>query len=205
MTTPYIKFLNLTYVKRMPPRDLCKGFRECYNAILRAIVVNPIIAGVCMGIPTYFLLSVIAFQESVLVFASSMSVRSTVSGPFFTLLTFTILAWIVELVGIRWKLPNLLNICAFGHAAVGSWWIVNLVILSFTGWYYVPFRLMFGLLSALIVPSIIWHITGDIIRAYKRKLVDDIENYNQTLAQQTELITDTDVGKFSEEIHVNIR
>jgi hypothetical protein len=189
----------------MPPRDLCKGVRECYNAILRAIVVNPIIAGACMGIPTYFLLSAIAFQDSVLVFASSMAVRSTVSGPFFTLLTFTILAWIVELVGIRWKLPNLLNICAFGHAAVGSWWLVNLVILSFAGWYYVPFRLMLGLLSALIAPSMIWHITGDIIRAYKQKLIEEIANYNQTLTQRTELITETSAENYSEEIHVNIR
>jgi hypothetical protein len=175
----------------MPPRDLCRGFRECYGAVLRAVVMNPIVAGICMGIPTYFLLSAIAFQDSVIVFAENFAMRRSISAPFYTVLTFTILAWILELVGIRWKLPNLLHICAFGHSAVGSWWLVNLFILFFTGWYYIAMSLMFKLLFALLTPSIIWHITGDIIRAYKTKLIEEIAVHNNTLARQQHILTDT--------------
>jgi hypothetical protein len=172
------------------PRDLCKGFRECYNAILRAIVINPVIAGICMGIPTYFLLSILIFQRTTLVFVSEYAyIQNTVTGPFYTLLSFTILAWCVELIGIKWMMPNLLNICAFCHAAVGSWWLVNLTIVFFAGWSYIPFHLMFTVIVALAAPSIIWHTTGDIIRAYKRKLVDTIALHRQSLAQQSEAFT----------------
>lgn len=169
------------------PRDLCKGFRECYNAVLNAIVMNRIVAGICMGLPTYFLLSAILFQRSVITFLPErVYIENSVSGPFYTLLSFTILAWILELIGIKWVLPNLLNICAFCHAAVGSWWLVNLIIVFFAGWSYIPFTLMFTVLFALATPSIIWHITGDIIRAYKRKIINTIANHNQALAQQSE-------------------
>ena len=51
----------------------------------------------------------------------------------------------------------------------------------------------------------IWHITGDIIRAYKQKLIEEIANFNRSLTQQTELITETSAEKYSEEIHVNVR
>jgi hypothetical protein len=51
-------------------RDLC-------NAILRAIVMNPILAGICIAIPTYFLMS--AF------------IQTTSMGQFYTLLAVTIL------------------------------------------------------------------------------------------------------------------
>jgi hypothetical protein len=175
------------------PRDLCKGVRECYTAILRAVVMNSWIAGACMGLPTYFLLAGISFQSSLITLYPGYShVVTSASGPFYTVFTFTVLAWLVELAGIRWKLPNLLHMCAFGHAAVGSWWLVNLVILFFAGWYYIAFGMMWKLLSALIAPAVIWHITGDIIRAYKQKLLDEIANHQAALAQQGEAFTGRD-------------
>ncbi len=179
----------------MPPRDLCKGFRECYKAVMKAVVLNPIVAGFCMGIPTYFLLSGLLFKDSILVFTpESQYLQNSVSGPYYTLLAFTILAWFIELLGIKFKMPNLLSLCAFCHAAIGSWWLVNFVIIFFAGWSYIAFRLMWVVLMGLLTPSVIWHITGDIIRAYKKKLIDEIAGQCVALAQQEIAFRDVEIG-----------
>ena len=165
------------------PRDLCRGFRECYTAVLKAVVMNPIVAGVAMGIPVYFLLSALLWQGSIVQFMPEfIYVQQNASAPFYTVLGFTTFAWILELVAIKMMLPNILGICAFCHSAIGSWWLVNLVVLFFVGWAYVPLRLMFILLLSVMSPAIIWHITGDIMRAYKRKLIDEIAAHHTGLA-----------------------
>ncbi len=171
----------------MPPRDLCKGCRECYSAIMTAIVQHPHIAGLMMGIPVYFLLSLLIFQDTLLIVSKEYAyIHQTASAPYYTLLSFTAIGWCIELVSIRWMLPNILNICAFGHSAIGSWWLVNFGILIFAGWSYIPLRIMPILLVGVLTPSVIWHITGDIIRAYTRKLVQEIELQHTALALQTE-------------------
>lgn len=167
----------------MPPRDLCRGFRECYAAVLKAVVASPIVAGFAMGIPVYFLLSALLWQGSIIQFMPEfVYVQNNASAPFYTILGFTIFAWLLELIGMKWTLPNLLGICAFCHSAIGSWWLVNFIILFFAGWSYVPLRLMTILLLSVITPAIIWHITGDILRAYKRKLIDEIASHHRGLA-----------------------
>ena len=177
-----------------PPRDLCRGFRECYNAVLNAVVANPVVAGLFMGIPTYFLLTALSMQGTIITFyPESIYIQNTVNSPFFTLLGFSVGAWLLELASIRWKLPNLMNICAFGHSAVGSWWLVNLTIIFFAGWQYIPFRLMFIVLLGFMAPAIIWHITGDVIRAYTQKLVYEIAQGRQALSQQTEQLGESKV------------
>jgi hypothetical protein len=167
------------------PKDLCKGCRECWNGILRAIVSNPYIAGLCMGIPTYFLSFALIFQDSMVVFLPEYYyIKTSATGPFFTLYGFTILSWIIECIGIKLVLPNLLSTCAFFHSAIGSWWFINLFIVLFAGWAYIPMRMMFVVLIGVLTPSIIWHLTGDIIREYKRKLINEITLNSQSMANQ---------------------
>lgn len=166
------------------PKDYCKGCRECYNGILHAIVKNPIIAGIMMGIPSYFLLSALLFDGSTIIYPELYALKSNITAPFYTLMTFTIVSWIVELIGIKLMLPNLLNLCAFGHSAVGSWWLVNFGILLFAGWSYLPVRMMFIFMLSILTPAIVWHITADIIRQYKEKLIDQIHLQSQALAAQ---------------------
>lgn len=154
-----------------------------------AIVQSPVIAGVLMGLPVYFmLLCIAAFHSNLYVYVN----YTTSTGPIYTLFAFTLVGWIIELIGIRWTLPNLLHICAFSHAAIGSWWLVNFVILFFAGWSYLPANLMTIALIGLLAPSGIWHVTGDIIRAYKKKLIAQIENHHRALAQQAEAFTASD-------------
>ena len=157
-----------------------------------AIVKSPVIAGAMMGIPVYFLLFCLAGYNTRL-YTYIQYVPST--GPFYTLLAITVAGWCIELVGIKMMLPNLLHMCAFGHAAIGSWWLVNFVILFFAGWQYLPHDIMFIALIGFLVPSVIWHVTGDIVRAYTRKLIAEIDGHSRALAQQAEAFTADTVGE----------
>jgi len=178
------------------PKDYCKGCRECYGGILQAVVKNPIIAGIMMGIPSYFLLSAVLFDGTMIIYPELYAIKSNITAPFYTLMGFTIVAWLIELIGIKMMLPNLLNLCAFGHSAVGSWWLVNLGILMFAGWSYLPVKMVFLFMLSILTPAIIWHIAGDIIREYKRKLIEQINLQSQALAQQEiAFSSDETVGK----------
>jgi hypothetical protein len=170
---------------RRMPKDYCKGCRECYGAMLKAISQNPVVAAICMGIPTYFLLIVLMFQDTIIIFPTEYYyLRNTASTPFFTLLGFTIFAWVIEIIGVRWMMPNLLSICAFWTSAIGSWWLINFFILIFAGWSYIPAKVLFTVLIGILVPSFLWHFTGDIIRDYKQKLLYEINLRSQALAAQ---------------------
>jgi hypothetical protein len=178
------------------PRDLCKGCRECYNGILQAVVKNPIVAAIMMGIPSYFMISCLLFDGITIINPEYYAMKNTIVAPFYTLLGFTIAAWIVEIIAVHWMLPNVLSMCAFGHSAVGSWWLVNLGILMFAGWSYLPVKMVFLFMLSILTPAIIWHIAGDIIREYKRKLIEQINLQSQALAQQEiAFSSDETVGK----------
>ncbi len=167
------------------PRDLCKGCRECWNGVLKSIVANPFVAGFCMGIPSYFLSILLIFQDSIVIFMPEYyAVRSSATGPFFTLYSFTFLFWFLELLGIKFVLPNLLSTCAFFHSAIGSWWFINFFIVMFGGWAYIPVRVMFTVLLGVFTPAVIWHLTGDIIREYKRKILNEITLNSQAMSNQ---------------------
>lgn len=153
-------------------RDLCKGIRRLYNAILKVIVSSPLLTGFLMGMPTYFLLTGTIAGFSVL---SIIPLFSYVSAYVISLLAFTILSWILELWAIKKVLPNLLHFCAFFHSAIASWWFVNFFIFLFAGWKYIPMGAMWNVLMLLLTPSMIWYVTGDIIVAYKRKQLAEIE------------------------------
>ena len=150
-------------------KDYCKGLRKFYNAILRAIVASPLLSGLMMGLPTYFLVSGVIAGASFIVFIPFFN------GFVFSLLAFTCISWLLELWAIRKTLPNLLHACAFFHSAIGSWWFVNFFILLFAGWKYIPFSTMWNVLALVLTPSFIWYVTGDIILAYKRKQIAEIE------------------------------
>lgn len=178
------------------PKDLCKGCRECYNGVLQAVVRSPIIAGIMMGIPSYFMLSCLIFDGTTVIYPELYALKNNVAAPFYTLMGFTIATWIVELIGIKMMMPNLLSMFAFGHSAVGSWWLVNFGILLFAGWSYLPIRMMFVFMIGVLTPAIVWHITADIVRKYKEKLIEEINSQAHALAQQEiAFSSDLEIGK----------
>jgi hypothetical protein len=178
------------------PKDLCRGCRECYTGILHAIVQNPIIAGIMMGIPSYVMLSCLLFDGVTMIYPELYALKNNITAPFYVLMSFTILAWFVELIGIKMMLPNLLSLCAFGHSAVGSWWLVNFGILIFAGWSYLPVRMVFLFMISILTPAVVWHITADIIRKYKEKLIEQIQAHTQALAaQEVAFSPDIETGK----------
>lgn len=153
------------------PRDICSGCRGCYSAILKTVVKSPIIAGICMGIPTYFLLFGFLWSG----YITPLYMYGNIVGPYYTIVGFTVLAWCIELASIYWVLPNLMAVCAFCHSAIGSWWLVNFFITLFIAWKYIPLNLIFIVFCGILTPAVLWHITGDILHAYTEKLIADIE------------------------------
>lgn len=166
------------------PRDLCKGCRECYNGILQVVVKNPIVASIMMGIPSYFMLSCLLFDGVSIMYPEFYAMKSNITAPFYTLLGFTITVWVLEMIAMKMMYPSVLSMCAFGHSAVGSWWLVNFGILIFAGWSYLPVKMVFIFMISILTPAIIWHITGDIIREYKKKLIEQINQQREALAAQ---------------------
>jgi len=161
----------------VPPQDNCEVCKECYGSVLKVIVANPYVAGIFMGIPSYVALSGLNWMGSIFTYVS-MSGGAMYS--YYTLLGITLGFWLLELASIYYMLPNVLAFCAFCHSAVGSWWLVNFVIMMCIGWHYVPIMLIFYAFIAILSPAIIWHLTGDIIRAYKDKMLEDIALMNAT-------------------------
>lgn len=164
------------------PRDLCKGVRGCYKAILKTLVIHPILAAIFMGLPTYFL-GVIAIIKAFAIFQPEFMLiqAAATTTPFYTLLGFTAVAWAIEIASIHLVLPNVLHICGFCHSAIGSWWLVNFCIIFLVGWTYIPSNYMFAVLVASFVPAIIWHITADIIHAYRVKMIESLSSLAQPL------------------------
>jgi hypothetical protein len=163
------------------PQDNCEPCKECYGIVLKGIVANPYIAGVFMGIPSYVALSGLNWMGSVF---SYVSMSGGAMYSYYTLLGITLGFWLLELASIYYMLPNVLAFCAFCHSAVGSWWLVNFVIMMCIGWHYVPIMLIFYAFIAILSPAIIWHLTGDIIRAYKDKMLEDIAVLNASASSR---------------------
>ena len=159
------------------PQDNCAPCRDCYGRALKTIVKSPIIAGLCMGIPTYIILSGLGWMGSVFGMMY-MNVNAGVMSSYYAILGLTVAFWFAELASIYYSMPNVMALCGFCHAAIGSWWLVNFFILLFVGWRYIPMSSIFLSLIGVLTPAIIWHMTGDIIRAYKRKLIEEIAEVN---------------------------
>jgi hypothetical protein len=102
----------------------------------------------------------------------SMSGGATYS--YYTLLGITLGFWLLELVSIYYMLPNVLAFSAFCH--------VNFVIMMCIEWHYVPTYIIVYALIGILSPAIIWHLTGDIIRAYKDKILEDIAVLNASVS-----------------------
>ena len=162
-------------------RDICKGFRECYNAVMKAVVSNAVITGVLMGIPSYYLITGLLMHGSVISYSPAyVSIANNASGPFFTLLGFTLLAWVIGCVSIKLMMPNVLGIMAFGHSAIGSWWLVNFAIIFIGGWSYIPAGIMMLILMGIIIPG----IGGEVYARLGFGTQDDKNRYTPELVKQ---------------------
>ena len=164
---------------RESPQDNCETCKSCYGNVLKNIIANPYVAGIFMGIPTYTLISGMNWVNSATLI---ISMTSAGMSSYFTVLGVTTTFWILELASIYYVMPNMLAFCAFCHSAIGSWWLVNFFIVMCIGWHYVPFSLIFYAFLGMLSPAILWHVTGDIIRGYKDKMLEDINLVNSRVA-----------------------
>jgi len=56
----------------------------------------------------------------------SIYANSSVLASYYTILTLTIVALVIEIINIRYMLTNIMR--GFCHSTIGSWWLVNFSI-----------------------------------------------------------------------------
>jgi len=159
--------------RTMASRDYCSGLRKAYDAVVKALASNNIVAALFTGIPFYYSLSVgvAATRTAIAYYTSAVWVFSAV-------LT---IAWILGIVAMWKTMPNLLTVTIMVYRAFGYWCLVSsFLVLSYIS-PYLPAGLL-GYVLAAIMPSILFLLVcGDVLRAVRTRLYDTITK-NATLA-----------------------
>lgn len=149
----------------MAPRvsvDYCSGIRKAYDAIVKALASNNIVAALVTGIPFDYLFTVGGYQARYAVgyYTSAVWVFSAV-------LT---VAWILGIVAMWKTMPNLLTVTIMVYRAFGYWCLVSaFLVLTYIS-AYLPAGWLGYILSA-ILPSILFLLVcGDVLRAVRTRL-----------------------------------
>jgi hypothetical protein len=146
----------------MGSRDLCSGVRKAYDAIVRALASNNIVAALVTGIPFYYMYSVAiaATRSSVAYFTSAIWAFSVV-------LT---VAWILGIVAMVKTMPNLLTVTVMTYRAFGYWCLVSFFLVLAYTLPYLPTGSL-GYVLAVLLPSILFLLVcGDVLRAVRTRL-----------------------------------
>jgi len=146
----------------MAPRDFCSGVRKAYDAIVRALASNNIVAALLTGVPFYYLYSVgfAATRSAVAYYTSAVWVFSAI-------LT---IAWILGIVAMWKMMPNLLTVTIMVYRAFGYWCLVSSFLVISYALPYLPAGLL-GYVLAAILPSILFLLVcGDVLRAVRTRL-----------------------------------
>ena len=154
--------LLLPYIFAMAPRDYCSGIRKAYDAVVKALASNNIVAALLTGLPFYYLFSVGGAQarNTVGYYTSAVWVFSAV----------LVAAWLLGVVAMWRTMPNLLTVTIMTYRAFGYWCLVStFLVLSYIS-SYLPVGWM-GFILAAIMPSILFLLVcGDVLRAVRTRL-----------------------------------
>jgi len=146
----------------MAPRDYCSGIRKAYDAVVKALASNNIVAALVTGLPFYYLFSVGGAQarNTVGYYTSAVWVFSAV----------LVAAWLLGVVAMWRTMPNLLTVTIMTYRAFGYWCLVStFLVLSYIS-SYLPVGWM-GFILAAIMPSILFLLVcGDVLRAVRTRL-----------------------------------
>jgi hypothetical protein len=165
-------------------RDLCKGLRQTYGAMLRWISRNYIVAGILSGAPTIYLVGFIIYQSTQIKINYASQVFAS---PSYIILSNLILTWAVAAITLWKKMPNLLSVCIFVYSCISHWALISFMIVIF----YASSVLASGYinyLAAILLPEIIiLMISADILRALRSRLFSEIDTINRATAPLGEI------------------
>lgn len=170
--------------------DRCKGCRAAYNALLRALATNNIVAILVTGLPIYILISLSA---SHLLYNYSVYMSAA-----YTILAVLIVAWVIASISAVRIYPNLLSFSIFIYKCIAHWSLVSMTLVAFYGSYYLSISIIGPLLVTLFPLIVTLFICGDLMVRVRQRLFDTIEAATQrsvSAAAATAPIIDTGEAK----------
>ena len=156
----------------MTHRDLCKGVRETYNALLKVFSSNDKIGFFLSGVPIYFI-SIFLMAHSI-----NSRVSSSLSYPSYIILIILGLTWLLAGFTIFKKLPNLLTLSIFVYKCIAHWSLVSSLILVFYGVSILPRFFITYLFSGLFPLIVLLFFCGDIMRSIRTRIFESFNNVN---------------------------
>lgn len=166
--------------------DSCAAIRHVYNVVLKTFCAHPILASVGFSVPSVFLFCMIINDQ---VSVRSASLTQIVPGAVFGVFSVTVVAWLLACLAVVRIYPNVLVLGIMVNAALGYWSLVNTVILLFAGWGYFASTIM-GVLFSWLMPLIAsWLFAADLMRFYRRKLLERIDAQQHAAAVLAKALT----------------
>jgi len=151
-------------------RDLCKGVRETYNALLKVLSTNDKISFFISGFPVYFI-SIFLMVHNI-----SSRVSSTLSYPSYIILTILGITWCLAGFTIFKKLPNLLTLSIFIYKCIGHWSLVSSLILLFYGVSILPRFFITYMMSGLFPLIALLFFSGDVMRSIRSRMYESFNS-----------------------------
>lgn len=108
--------------------------------------------------------------------------KSILLSPLYFISAITFVTWILSMVAIKCELQNLLGFCSFVYAAIAYWALINILILFFTAWVYVPISVIGLVFIWAIVPTMLWLFTSAVMDAHRIQINEAIQSRNVPLA-----------------------
>ena len=157
--------------------DRCKGCRAAYNALLRALATNNMIAILVAGLPIYILISLSA---SHLLYNYSVYMSAA-----YTILTVLIIAWVVASISAIRIYPNLLSFSIFLYKCIAHWSLVSMTLVAFYGSYYLSMSIIGPLIATWFPLIATLFMCGDLLVRVRQRLFNTIEAAVQRSAAAT--------------------
>jgi hypothetical protein len=156
-------------IQPRPQRDYFSGLRKAYNGILSGLSSNNVLALLICGAPFYYGLGFSIYGTAMRSYAAT-----ALGGAAWAFMTILLIAWILAAIAVRKTMPNLLSVSVFIYTTMGHWCLVSGFIVAVYVSSMVPFTYTSYLLSAFL-PSILFLIfCGDVLRALRRRMYEQI-------------------------------
>jgi hypothetical protein len=109
-------------------RDCCAPCRKGCNGFMSILAANRSLAALIAGGPVLYILGFVIYYA-----VNPFPYMAYVSTPAFILFGFIVAAWILAIISLACKFPNVLTISIFVYKALGHWSLVSFLLLLFYG------------------------------------------------------------------------
>jgi hypothetical protein len=169
--------------------DACKGCRSCFRSVTHTIAINRILTSVFSTLPMLCMVALLIYFErfwSVIYIQNQtyyiQQWKPILLSPLYFVSTITFIAWILSIVAIKCELQNLLGFCSFVYAAIAYWALINILILFFTAWVYLPIAIIGLVFVWSIIPTLLWLFTSAVMDAHRIQINEAIRTRTPPLA-----------------------